>query len=98
MCHFGARLGCEPELISICRSRTRAAELDLSNVEESLRTFILEYQSGSRDIKQLVSSESLKTREHISASSKETFQALGGIQKTLNQRQPPILTSGPHGP
>lgn len=70
--------------ISISSSRTRAAELDLNNVQDTLRTFILEYQSGSRDIKQLVSSESLKTREHISASSKETFQALGGIQKTLN--------------
>lgn len=84
MWQFGGKLGCEPELISISRSRTRAAELDLSNVQDSLRTFILEYQSGNRDIKQLVSSESLKMREHISASSKETVQALGGIQKTLN--------------
>lgn len=28
--------------------------------------------------------ESLRTREHISTSTKETFQALGGIQRTLN--------------
>lgn len=66
------------------RSQTRATQLDLSNVEDNLRTFILEYRSGSRDIKQLVSSEGLRTREHISTSSKATFQAIGGIQKTLN--------------
>lgn len=65
------------------RSRTRATQLDLSNVGDDLRNFILEYRNGSRDIKQLVSNESLRTREHISTSSKETFQALGGIQKTL---------------
>lgn len=84
ICQSGGSLRCETELISISRSRTRATELDLNNVQDTLRTFILEYQSGSRDIKQLVSSESLKAREHILASSKETFQALGGIQKTLN--------------
>lgn len=70
--------------MQISRSRTHAIELDLSNVDDNLRTFILEYRSGSREIKQLVSSESLRTREHISASSKATFQAIGGIQKTLN--------------
>ncbi|KAK7735998.1 hypothetical protein SLS63_003516 [Diaporthe eres] len=65
-------------------SRTGASQLELSNVEDNLRNFILEYQSGTRDIKQLVSSESLRTREHISTSSKAIFQAIGGIQKTLN--------------
>lgn len=70
--------------MQISRSRTGATQLDLSNVDDNLRTFILEYRSGSREIKQLVSSESLRTREHISASSKATFQAIGGIQKTLN--------------
>lgn len=66
------------------RARTHAADLNLSNVEGNLRDFILEYRSGSRDIKTLISSESLKTRQHISTSTKETFQALGGIQKSLN--------------
>lgn len=32
----------------------------------------------------MISIESLRTREHISTSTKEMFQALGGIQRTLN--------------
>lgn len=67
------------------RSRTRATQLDLSNVDDNLRAFILEYRSGSRDIKQLVSSEGLRTREQHSTSSKATFQAIGGMQKALNR-------------
>lgn len=67
-----------------CRTRTRAAELDLSNVKNDLRVFIQEYKDGSRDIKQLVSSEGLMTREHISASSKHTLEAIDGIQKQIH--------------
>lgn len=56
----------------------------MSNVEGDLQKFILEYRSGNRDIEQIISIESLRTREHISTSTRETFQALGGIQRTLN--------------
>lgn len=59
-------------------------QLDISNVEDSLRTFILEYRSGNRDIRQLVSSESMRAQENVSISSEATIQAIGGIQKRLN--------------
>lgn len=66
------------------RSGTHATQLDLSNVQDNVRNFILEYRSGNRNIKQLVSSENLRTREHISTSSEKAFRAIGGMQKTLN--------------
>lgn len=68
-----------------CRSRTHAAELDLSNVKHDLRAFIQEYKDGSRDIKQLISSECLMTRKHVSTSSKETIEAIDGVQKQVTR-------------
>lgn len=73
-------------LIQCCRSQTRTAELDLSNVKDELRAFIQQYQSGTRNIKQLISSESLATRKHISASHKETLEAVDRVQKQMTTR------------
>lgn len=66
-------------------SRTHAAELDLNNVKDDLRAFIQKYRSGSTDIKQLVFKESLITRQHISSSSKETLEAIGGVRKQVKK-------------
>ncbi|KAG8162254.1 hypothetical protein KVR01_008019 [Diaporthe batatas] len=66
-------------------SRTRTAELDLSSVKDDLRTFIQQYECGSRDIKQLISRESVVTREHISASSHKTLAAIDGVQNQMTK-------------
>lgn len=66
-------------------SRTRATELELSKVNDDLRAFIQQYQSGTRATKQLVSSEHSVTRTHISASAKETLEAIVGVQSKVNR-------------
>lgn len=66
------------------RSSTNAAELDVNELKGDLRSFIDQYQKGHRETNELVSRESLKTREHMSILATATTEAVGVVHQKLD--------------
>lgn len=59
------------------RSSTDAAHIKLDGVRRDLRFFIEQYRQGHRETTDLVSSESLKTREHVSLEANKAVALVG---------------------
>lgn len=66
------------------RSSTNAAHIDLHGIREELRFFIEHYRQGHRETTDLVSSESLKTREHISLTAERTRKAVALVDRKVD--------------
>lgn len=58
------------------RSTANDTELDLTNLDAHVRSFVQEYRKGHRDTKRLISSEALATRIHISTAIQGTNETI----------------------
>lgn len=61
------------------RSSTNAANMDLQNLNQDLASFITQYKQGHRETEDLVSSQGLKTREHVSHEAKRLSEAVARV-------------------
>lgn len=66
------------------RSNTNAASIELSGVRRELRFFIEQYRQGLRETTELVSTESLNTRKHVSFEAKRTNDAIGLVGQKVD--------------
>ncbi|KEZ43322.1 hypothetical protein SAPIO_CDS4768 [Scedosporium apiospermum] len=54
-------------LVRICSNRVDLGQQQLDALDADLRSFLLKYQAGERTVTGLISTESLRTRHHISS-------------------------------
>ncbi|KAJ4386878.1 hypothetical protein N0V93_009777 [Gnomoniopsis smithogilvyi] len=66
-------------------SSTKAAEIDLNGARQDLRFFIKQYKDGHRQTADLVSSEGLRTREHISHEAQQTKEAIAQVDQKADR-------------
>lgn len=67
------------------RSNTNAASIELSGVRRDIRLFIEQYRQGRRETTDLVSTESLNTRKHVSLEAKRTNDAVGLVGQKVDR-------------
>lgn len=72
-------------LLTLIRTSTNAAEIDLHGVRQDLRYFIKQYKDGHRETNELISSEGLKTRQHISHEAKKTHEAVAQVDQKADR-------------